>query len=158
MRITYHFNDDKVQNVITRLIRSSTDRTPVMCDIGNKLLKSTRDRFITQKDPKGKPWAPLSVVTKARKKENKNKILTQRGHLEGNLTYQVGRNSVEIGSPSVYANTHQFGAAQGEFGQGKSGAPIPWGNIPARPFLGVSSEDRQDIRDIVLDFVSERWV
>jgi len=27
--------------------------------------------------------------------------------------------------------------------------PIPWGDIPARPFLGLSDEDRSGILDIV---------
>ena len=69
MRITYHFNDDKVQNVITRLIRSSTDRTPVMCDIGNKLLESTCDHSNARKNPKGNPGRLYQQVTK----DSKNK-------------------------------------------------------------------------------------
>jgi phage gpG-like protein len=53
----------------------------------------------------------------------------------------------------------QFGAAQGEFGarigKDKNGrdffTTIPWGDIPARPFLGVGPDDEnaiiQDIED-----------
>jgi len=38
-----------------------------------------------------------------------------------------------------------FGASQGAFGKTKRGAPIPWGNIPGRPYLGFSDEDRSVI-------------
>ncbi len=56
---------------------------------------------------------------------------------------------MEIGSPSIYAGTHQFGAAKGAFGSTSKGAPIPWGDIPARPFLGLSDADEADIRDLI---------
>ena len=47
----------------------------------------------------------------------------------------------------------QFGAAQGQFGafigKDKLGRDhfhaIPWGDIPARPFLGLAEEDRTNI-------------
>jgi len=28
-------------------------------------------------------------------------------------------------------------------------APIPWGNVPARPFLGLSSDDQRDVLEIM---------
>ncbi len=34
----------------------------------------------------------------------------------------------------------------------KRGAPIPWGDIPARPFLGLS-DDEADVRDIVARYL-----
>ena len=82
-------------------------------------------------------------------------ILTERGYLRGNLAYRVGNSEGEIGSPSVYAGVHQFGAAKGSFGKTKRDAPIPWGDIPARPFLGLSDEDEADIRDIVLRHLAD---
>jgi len=45
----------------------------------------------------------------------------------------------------------QFGAKKGQFGKTRRGAPIPWGNIPARPFLGVSVSDRSDILAILAE-------
>ena len=49
------------------------------------------------------------------------------------------------GSPMVYAAAMQFGAAQGAFGRTRRNGPIPWGNIPARPFLGISADDETNI-------------
>ena len=47
------------------------------------------------------------------------------------------------------ATTHQFGAKQGTFGRTTRGGPIPWGNIPARPFLGPSDDLNQDILEAI---------
>jgi len=63
-------------------------------------------------------------------------VLTWRGFLRGNIAYRATADEVTIGSPSVYAATHQFGATKG--------------NIPARPFLGLSDEDQDAISRIVL--------
>jgi len=57
---------------------------------------------------------------------------------------------VRIGSPMIYAGVRQYGAKRGEFGMGvfktRNGVfPIPWGDIPARPFLGFSDTDQAAI-------------
>jgi phage gpG-like protein len=53
-----------------------------------------------------------------------------------------------------YAATQQYGARRGEFGTGsyktrKGTFPMPWGDIPARPFLGFSDDDQAIILGIV---------
>ena len=104
---------EKVRRRLDKLVRAGQDAAPLMRDIGEHVLTSTRDRFDSQTAPDGTPWEPLSDDTKRRKQRNKDKILTLDGDLRGNLAYRAGRDSVEIGSPSVYAGTHQFGALQG---------------------------------------------
>ena len=54
-----------------------------------------------------------------------------------------------VGYNLIYATTHQFGAEKGAFGTTSRGGPIPWGDIPARPFLGISDDDRRDIEKLV---------
>ena len=49
------------------------------------------------------------------------------------------------------AGTHQFGASKGAFGTTSRGSPIPWGDIPARPFFGLSSEDEWGVLEILTD-------
>lgn len=41
------------------------------------------------------------------------------------------------------------GAKRGAFGVSRRGGPLPWGDIPARPFLGLSADDRKTIEEIV---------
>jgi len=130
--------------------------SPVMRDMGEMLLTHTRQRFKDQVSPKGIPWTPLSPATLARKHKNKAKVLIEADSLYANLTYHAGRN-VEIGSPSVYANTHQFGVKQGAFGKTKRGTPIPWDTLPARPFIGISTKDQNAIQAIIIDYIAECW-
>ena len=56
-----------------------------------------------------------------------------------------GPDFVEIGTNKIYAAVMQFGAAKGAFGTDAGGSSIPWGAIPARPFLGISDQDRTNI-------------
>ena len=154
--VTIHveLDDREARRALDRLARAGADLTPAMREIGEVLVSSAKDRFSDQKSPDGTPWAPLSEHTKARKKRNKDKILTRDGFLRGTLAYQAGAGSVEVGSPLVYAGTHQFGAEAGSFGAG-----IPWGDIPARPFLAdadgrLAPADEDAIGDIVLDHLA----
>ena len=131
--------------------------TQLMRDIGEHLLNTTRKRFEDEEALDGMLWTPLSEVTKARKRRNVEKVLTESDALRGHgLTFRAGRDRVEIGSPRIYAGTHQFGAAKGAFGSTSGGAPIPWGNIPARPFLGLSDEDEFEIRELVNNYLLDR--
>ena len=143
--------EEKVRRRLDNLVRASRDAAPLMRDIGEHVLNATRDRFSSMTDPDS--GAPLSDATKRRKKRNADKILTLDGDLRG--TYRAARDSVEVGSPSVYAGTHQFGAARGAFGTTSRGGPIPWGDIPARRFLGLSDADRAEIEELARDYLDE---
>ena len=153
VRIRITLDDAEVRTALNRLLRAGRDMTPLMRDIGEHLLTTTRERFADETAPDGTPWAPLTESTKRRKRRNAGKILTERGFLRGNLTYRAGPDEVLVGSPSIYAGTHQFGAARGAF---RASPPIPFGDIPARPFLGVSGDDASEIRGLVNDYLAEQ--
>ncbi|MEQ3671482.1 MAG: phage virion morphogenesis protein [Pseudophaeobacter sp.] len=53
--------------------------------------------------------------------------------------------AVEYGSNAIQSAVMQFGAAKGAFGTASNGSSIPWGNIPARPFIGISEEDETNL-------------
>ncbi|MCO1337222.1 phage virion morphogenesis protein, partial [Microbulbifer sp. OS29] len=76
---------------------------------------------------------------------NQGKVLTLSGLLRNTLRYQVQGTELLFGTDRPYGAVHQFGATQGQFGKTKRGGPIPWGNIPARPWLGTSAEDDREI-------------
>ncbi len=148
-------DDEALRKALKRLSEATTDTRPIMASIGEHLINTTRDRFRTQTAPDGTPWAPISEGWKRRKKRNRGKILTWRGILRGNIAYRASADEVLVGSPAVYAATHQFGAKAGDFGATKNGAPIPFGTIPARPFLGLSTEDTEAISRIVIDALDD---
>ena len=154
MRLNIDLIGDR--RVVDRLLafrRAAQDMSPVMASIGELLINSTRARFDAEISPDGKAWAPLATSTLRRKTRNTDKVLTERGYLRASIAYRAATDYVDVGSPIVYASTHQFGAAKGTFGTSSRG-PIPWGDIPARPFLGFSPGDLADIRTEILDFLS----
>ena len=157
IRVT--IDDSEVVAALDRLAAAGRDLRPAMQEIGETLVSSTRERFRSETAPDGAPWAPLTAATRRRKERNKHRILTLEGHLSGGLDYRAGSDSVEVGSPSIYAGTHQFGAPAGSFGETATGRPIPWGDIPARPFLvdaegDLAPDDEAAIRDILLEHLA----
>lgn len=152
--IHVEFDDAEVRRALDRLQAAGADLRPAMQDIGRHLLNTTRELFRDEEDPDGAPWAPLRPATKRRKKRNAGRILTEEGHLR-RIVMQADSDSVVVGSPLIYAGVHQFGAEKGAFSTTSKGSPIPWGDIAARPFLGVSSDDEREIADIILDHLTD---
>lgn len=75
------------------------------------LLKSMRERFVSQTAPDGTPWAPLSKpYLKWKQKHNKpSAIGTLNGYLMDYLRNAGGPDRAEVGSDRPYANIFNFG-------------------------------------------------
>lgn len=116
--------------------------------IGEQLVVSTKRRFNIEMSPRDGKWARNSLVTIARKGHSKP-LKGKTNALRDSIRYELqgSGKAVSVGSPLVYAAVQQFGARKGQFGTMRNGAPIPWGDIPARPFLGRSDADQQMIFD-----------
>jgi phage virion morphogenesis protein len=147
-------DDKQFRAKIEQLSRKSEDLTPALRDIGGHLERSHEDRFVKAVSPAGQPWAKLSPVTISKKKNNIEKILQESGELRDSLHFSVYQNVLEFGTNKVYGATHQFGARRGDLGVTKRGDPIPWGDIPERPFIGLSDDDIQAIDEILTDHLS----
>lgn len=150
--------DDEISAALARIAAAMTDMTPVMQDIGEALVISTQDRFTESVSPDGTAFAPRSPTTLDAYKARGDVVdfrplIGPSKALSGTIFPHAGADFVEVGSGREYAAVMQFGAAKGAFGRTKRGAPIPWGNIPARPFLGLSEQDRLNIVDVV-----EEWL
>ena len=160
------------------LFQRGQDMRPVLLEIGEDMAESTKQRFATATSPDGVTWAPNSALTLARYsalfKRNKDGELTKSSAaklagkkpgtgetraLATTINYQaLDGTSVGIGSPMFYAGTFHYGAKSGEFGFGiyatRVGSfPIPWGDIPARPFLGASEADKANIVNLVQSYL-----
>ena len=187
MRITIDVNDDEVRRGLTRLRIVSEDMTPAMRRIANHLQEGVERRFRTKTGPDGQPWADLSDVTKDRRKKQGRvpiSVLISRGTLLRSFTANYDSRRAVVGTGVEYASTHQYGAERGEFGsfsvvartvRGRArqtrrgaailageasrtrGRPIPWGDIPARPFLGFDAKDRQTVLDTVMDHLERSF-
>lgn len=154
---------------LAQRIKKLQDPTPILRDIGEYLVRATDRRFRAEQAPDGTPWAPNSEVTLARalgagggltkrrtktgqrtltkaaeRKLANKKILRASGALQDTIRYQLaeGGRAVAVGTDRVYGAMQQFGGRRAQY-------PHLWGDIPARPFLGVSDADRAEIAAIV---------
>ncbi|MFG0339978.1 phage virion morphogenesis protein [Pseudomonas sp. zjy_13] len=151
-------------------------RTPLN-DIAEYLHMSTDARARRQVAPDGTPWAPLSPRTLARKKGNK--ILRDSGALLDTLRHQVTDDGLDFGTDRPYGAIHQDGGkiehaarSQQVYFKEKGGVVgnrfvkksksnfAQWVThgarsveMPARPYLGLSSEDEAEILEIVSDYL-----
>lgn len=156
--ITVEIKEDEISAALDRLARALTDMTPVMQDAGEYLVSSTEERMDSGLSPDGTPFAPRSEATLdayRRAGESFGAVPLQKTRtMRNTLSYQAEPDAVRWGSNAIQAAVMQFGAAQGTFGSTSRDSPIPWGDIPARPFLGVSAEDRDAIVELVEEWLS----
>lgn len=146
--ITIELDSDAINQMLTRLEQAGLDLTPVLKNIGEILLNSTRRRFEVGMGPLGEQWAANSEVTLANKRDDRPLIGDTRS-LSTQINYNSDADHVLLGSLMEYGGTQHFGAKKGEYGKTRYGVPLPWGDIEARPFIGLSPEDEEDILDML---------
>lgn len=149
-------DDEAIDRALSHMRRVAENPAPALKDIGEYLQRSVDDRFRSETDPQGRPWEPLSGFTKANKRNDK--ILTERGGpgLRGSIHYRVDGDTLEQGTNKIYAAIHQFGgtitAKSGSLAIGDpkgAFALVKSVRIPARPYLGFSSEDSKEVERIL---------
>lgn len=142
IKIQIEIDDSKVTQMLQRLIDAGQNPRPALLEIGGDWTESTKGRFSSGVAPDGTPWERNSAVTIERKGRDKP-LIGETGKLMDQIIHQLtGDDTLEMGSNREYAATQHFGAKQGQFGRNKRNAPIPWGDIPARPIFGMSSDDK----------------
>ncbi|WP_164561681.1 phage virion morphogenesis protein [Nitratidesulfovibrio vulgaris] len=150
--IEIEVNTEAIEEGLQRLAALGRDLTPVARALGGVMADAAERAFAGQCDPvTGAAWHPLSPVTLARRAKggHDGPILQVRGILASSIHTDYGRDHVTVGTNEPHARTHQFGAMRGAHGRTRRGGPIPWGNIPARPFLGVGPEDEEEMLGVL---------
>lgn len=170
--IELEINDAQVSQAFASLQLALTDMTQPMDEIGQTMVLSTKTRMQQGVSPDGTPFAPRSAVTLARyaaegKKYGPHPLWLTRT-MQQNVHHAATPDSVSWGSNAIQAAVMHLGAEQGEFGAAigrtrpsekrpKSQdyfSPIPWGRIPPRPFVGISDQDRNDVTEIVGEWLT----
>lgn len=139
---------EKVLEAFNQLINQSSDLAPAFTEIGDYLVEAMQERFIKQESPDGEAWEELSPVT-LKRKTRKDKILTESGSLADTLNFQIVGNELLVGSNLEYAAMMQFG------GTTSPKSMFPNKEIPARPFLGVSDDDEEEILMILREHLTK---
>lgn len=135
-------DDEEIRRALQNLQDAAGDMSTALKEIGERLTESTKHRFETTTGPDGNRWPRNSPAT-LQHKEGDRPLTGETGELMDTIHWQLqGDDAVEIGSPMEYAAMQQFGGAKAEF-------PHLWGDIPARPFLGISDDDRDTMLDII---------
>lgn len=156
-------------------------RELMLSDIGEYLLRSTRERAAKQVDPNGVPWQPLSKPYKKWKDKKRPgvPILKFDFHMLGDqLSYQVHDDVLLVGTNAPYGASHQFGATvhhaprstlvsfkkhgKGKrFASQKDADSESWHGVrgydvtlPARPWLGLSDQDHVEVLAIASDHLA----
>lgn len=143
--VSIRIEDEGFRDALTRLLERSANLQPVFAEIGSALQATTEDRFEAEIGPDGQAWAAHSPVTLLRRGASAKK-LRHRNHLYQSLSYAAGRLQAAVGTNRTYARIHQLG---GKAGRGRKVT------IPARPYLGVSADDRRMIAEILTDHLAE---
>jgi phage virion morphogenesis protein len=134
--ITY--SDKQVSDRFSRLLAKTSNLRPALQDIGEYMLYSTDQHFVTETDPQGVPWKPLAPFT-LREKQAKGrilKILQSTGLMRSRVNYQVSDNQCIVGVNDEKAKKHQLGIG-----------------VDKREFLGVGTDDKEEITAILDDYI-----
>jgi phage virion morphogenesis protein len=154
---------DGLAKLLEKAKLSSSDRGRLLKNIGAEVEVQTQERFDTRRDPEGNPWKKLAQKTRdyyLSKGLGGGSLLVQDGGLRDSIESRADDWSVLVGATKVYAAIHQFG---GEIRpKSKAALFVPgYGmlqkvNIPARPYLGISASNAEDIMLTVRQFLAER--
>lgn len=150
------WDDRKAVKALQRLQQNVGDISPALREIGDMLTESTKQRFVTKTGPSGQKWDDNTDVTMWTPKKlpgggysikGRNDPLVDHGTLMDTIHPQlVGNNILEVGTAMEHAAMQQFGGSKEEF-------PFLWGDIPERPFFGISNEDEEAILGTIEDYL-----
>lgn len=160
---TVRLDDVAPRAVLARAVSGARDLTPLMDQIGTVLVNGAVERIgQTNVTPGGVPW-PQSLRAQLGGGEegeagagSAGPTLHDSGTLMRSITEQAAPNQVEVGSNMIYAGVHQTGATIVPKAKGALFFTLANGEkvtvrsvtIPARPYLGVSDEERLQIEEL----------
>jgi phage virion morphogenesis protein len=121
--------------------------SPLMELIGETLVSSTKERMGKGESPDGTAMLPVP---------RGGTPLIKTGLLRRSVTYKAGVADVIIGSDLVYARIHQKGGTIKPknkkalaFTVGGKKKVVKAVKIPARPYLGISKDDHEEIKEMI---------
>ena len=139
---------------------SELDKKALNAALAEGVRESTLERFKQSKDPSGKRWK-----TSIRAATTGGKTLIDSSQLRNSIKAKSDASGFAVGTNVKHAATHQFGEP-GRTIRAKKAKALRFQvggrwvtkkqvkvSIPARPFLGLSEDDIQEIKATVEDFV-----
>lgn len=122
------------------VISKGVQTQQAMEEIGGAMVSSTVERFSTSTAPDGTAW---KVAQRAEKEGGKT--LVDNSVLRNSIGYEASALGVLWGTNDIRGRIHQLG---GKTGRGHAV------NMPARPYLGMSEEDVEEAKAIIVEHVA----
>lgn len=124
---------------------SSMDMTDLLENVIAEVESQTRRRIQSERrSPEGLPWAAWSERY-GKTRHGGHSLLQGEGDLLDSIQSLVTDNAGMVGSNLVYAAVHHHGSRKG------SGR-----RIPARPFLGLSPQNLDEVQGVVATWLEEQ--
>lgn len=150
MSVSLQVDLSGVERLAKRLERlRHLDTRGLLDEIGAAVESQTRRRIAEEKEsPEGQPWQAWSERYRLTRRGDKS-LLMDEGELHDSITYALGLGGdfAEVGSNRVDAAIHQFGGQAGRRGSA---------TIPARPYLGLSEGNLDDLARLVDDWADRQ--
>jgi phage virion morphogenesis protein len=111
--------------------------------MANVLRADAEEAFETEQSPDGKKWEDLDPVYKKSRfaKGYDGKMLHRTGQLIDSLNIDYGDDFAAVGVSESYGIYHQLGTKK----------------MSARPFLGVSEDGVEEIKDVLKNAIRGAW-
>jgi len=147
----------RVSATVRNLRSFLQDNQDMMQAIGQDVAENVQLCFTDGRSPWGEQWEAL--------KHRQGQPLIDTGRLRASIGItRIAHSSVSVGTRTRYSPTHQFGARQGAYGRTRRNSPIPWGDVPARPFLPIRNgqadlppEWKNQVADTIGEFISRAF-
>ena len=136
----------KTGNSLQNALNALKNPKPALDKVGDILVQSTIARLLfTKKNPitgnQWPRWALGTLKARERKGNDSQGLLVDSGRLSQSIRKQIQGRRVVVGSQGVpYAQFLQNGTNR----------------MPARPFIGISPEDRRDIHSAMVEYFKDK--
>ncbi|MCU4521939.1 phage virion morphogenesis protein [Acinetobacter ursingii] len=141
--------------VLQQLADFDKRKDEMFTEIGGYGVSSSQMRFVNQNDVDGNPWKQSW-----RAQLQGGQTLRDTGRLMNGLNFQTLSNGVEWGSGEEYAAMMHFGgtilpktADYLTFNVAGNWRKVKSVEVPPRTYLGINSEDEENILDIIGRFI-----
>ncbi|MCK9059146.1 phage virion morphogenesis protein [Haemophilus influenzae] len=125
-------NAQEIASALERLAQATAHRAPLMRSIAGTMESAVAQNF----EVGGRPaWKKLKI--------RQGTPLVDTENLMASITSEYNNNEAIVGTNEPYAAIHQFG---GKAGRNKRA------EIPKRPFLTLTEEDKEDLLDDIQDY------
>ena len=169
--IQVNIDSDELMDSLAALAREGENATPIMRGLAGIMRSSAEDALDMERDPvTGAKWPPLNEAYKRQRYADRytGRMLNRTGRMRQSLSVRYGRDYAVVGVGVPYAAAHQFGArtrphvirprsAKALRFYGRTGRWVfrklvrhPGSNIPARPFLGVGEDQKDEMRELIV--------